>query len=161
MKIAALERGWGAVARMPQIAVAAIGAVLAIGCAYDLSFKSAVLDGADYERVFAVCRDVVVEDYQGRRVLADPETGRIESDPVDFNSAGGARREQVYIAVQRQDDGGVLVEVMAPISEMVIDSSAENPVRWVVKGSDVQQEQQLLDRIVGQVLLDQPTASAR
>jgi len=133
--------------------------MLMLGCAYDTSFKSITLDGVDRDPLFDACEKVVIDQYKGVKIRVDREGGRIETDPVEFSVTDGARREQAYLVVKELAERRFRVEVMAPLSEMVVDLSADPPVEWVLKGSDVKQEHEMLDLVLAEVLLRFPEAT--
>ena len=134
-----------------------LGMALAlIGCRHDLSWKQVEFANVEYERVFAACHDELRRQFMGMIIRVDPEAGHLETDPVEFNYGNETHREQAYIAVRKSGENSVRVEVFAPISRMRIDPRSDNPVTWEVLGSDIPQERLLLDRIIGEVMRNDP-----
>jgi len=137
--------------------VALLLAAALCGCAsVDLSFKAVGFRGVAAESVHALLKEVIAAHFQGLVIRADPASGRIETDFVEFHTRKGLRREQVLARVERGDGGTVRVELMAPMAEMVVDATAAAPVAWRVLGSDVRVERSLLEELAGRVQLEYP-----
>jgi hypothetical protein len=152
----------GAAKRTGATGVSSIAVVLAVtwtgllllpSCAtVDVSFKTVTFEDASRERAFDVCRQVVTSYYSGTRIRIDEPGGRIETDPIESTIGGKAMRQQCYVQVAPLPDGKLEIALLARLQELEIESGAENPVRWVDAGSDVQVEALLLDEIAGRIL---------
>jgi hypothetical protein len=131
---------------------------LLCGCVtVDATFKSITLEGSDRGRAFDVCADVVGRHWSGTKVRLDKEKGKIETDPIEDSVGGKAMREQCYVDVQ-DDQGRVVVSLLALMSQLSIDPTSARQTAWKVVGSDVKVEGLLLDEIAGAVLALEPDA---
>ena len=132
---------------------------LVSGCQYEASFKRVEFDGVEYDPVFDSSLGIVRRYFNGVMIRSDRDTGQIETDPVEFSTAKGTRREDVFVRLERLSGTRVAVELFARMSELILDpGSDDNPMQWRTLGSDVTQERLMLDDIVGEVLRRYPDA---
>jgi hypothetical protein len=150
----ATRNGSGAWTRAAAALLASVlgGALLPACATVDVSFKTVTFEGADRDRAFEVCRQVISNYYAGTEIRVDPAGGRIETDPIEETIGGRAMRQQCYVQVETRDDGTLEIALLARLLELHIEHGDENPVRWLDAGSDVEVEAQLLDEISGRIL---------
>ena len=132
-----------------------------VGCKYEASFKTMELQGAPQADVFDTCKTVVTKHYNGIRIRVDPETGHIETGPVEFTTENGLRQQRVFVKVSPVAELVSRIELMALIYEPTLHPTAENPYQWAALGSDHRQEQRLMEEIIGEVKRRHPRAEAR
>lgn len=138
-----------------------VGALLVLSsCVAKPAFKTVVFAGGDVDptRVFEIGLEQIRRHYSGLVIRADAESGHLETDQIEFNTEKGVRREQVFLDVRSRDDGSVEIGLFIPISKMEFSDREDNPYRWRVYGVDGKVEQQILDEIIGSVLLEFPGA---
>lgn len=138
--------------------LAACAVLCCLGCRYEASFKGLELTGVEFSRAFSICHSVVVRHYNGVYVRVDPANGKIETDPVEFTTENGLRREKVFVKLEALSENRLRVELFALMYEPVLDPSRPNPYEWQPLGSDGQQEKRLLDEIAGEILRVFPSA---
>jgi hypothetical protein len=128
------------------------------GCQAPIEFRTVSFVGVEYDRVFQICHEAVRRHYSGVYIRADSQGGRIETDPIEFSFEGQTRREQVYVHLQKQEQGAVEVSVMVPIQQRVINLDDDQPFHWQVFTADFKAETILLEEIQGDVIHSHPDA---
>jgi len=139
------------------LAAALLALVPACASEPDLSWKNVVLTGVDREQLFKLCHETVASHYGGTTIRVDPQAGKIETGEVEDVIGGKLMRERCLVDLQPVA-AGLELAVFVPMTRREFDPYADEPVRWLVHGSDVVVEAILLDEICGKALAAHPDA---